>query len=129
MKALKIYLSVGLILLLIAMCVVGYVWLKLQSALTPTVNNDSGEVVDFVKSEQTPVANTVPQEGIKLNSSAISVEQKAVAEKVGIDLDAVVVTPEMISCAEQKLGSERIQEIMNGASPTTLESMSLLGCL
>ena len=128
MKALTIFLITGLVFLVIAAGAVGYVWFKLQNTLS-TDAVPTAEKVDFVESPETPIANTVPAQGIQLDTSAVSDSQKAVAEKVGIDLDAVVITPEMVSCAEQKLGSARVQEIMAGAAPTTLESISLLGCL
>jgi len=130
MKQIKIFLIAGFILLFIAAAAVGYVWFKVQHTLQEASVEESVQVTPpFVESEETPVANTVPDEGIKIDTSAVSAEQKAVAEKVGIDLDTVVITPEMVSCAELKLGSARIAEIINGASPTALESISLLGCL
>jgi len=130
MKQLKIFLLVGFVLLFIAAGAVGYVWLKLQHALqtVPTIDVEQVTPV-FVESDDTPVANTVPEEGIPIDTSTVSAEQKEVAKKVGIDLDTIVITPQMVSCAEQKIGSTRVAEIMNGSSPTTLEGISLLGCL
>lgn len=55
--------------------------------------------------------------------------QKALAKKFGIDTDALKITPELISCGQEKLGESRIQEIQDGDTPTTLETFSLLGCL
>jgi hypothetical protein len=130
MSSLKSFLITGFVLLLIAAGAVGYVWFKLQSALSDTSNETSQEeVVYFIQSDDTPIANTVPDEGIQIDTSSVSVDQKAAAEKVGIDIDSIVITPEMISCAELKLGSPRLQEIIEGASPTTLESISLIPCL
>jgi len=124
MKALKIFLITSFVLLLVAAGAVGFVWTKFQ-AVTQEVSNET----TFIPSEETPVANIVPEEGIKIDTSDITNEQKALAQKLGINLDEVTITPEMISCAEQKLGSARIEEISAGESPTTLESISLLGCL
>jgi len=124
MKALKIFLITSFVLLLVAAGAVGFVWTKFQ-AVTQGVSKDT----TFIPSEKTPVANTVPEEGIKIDTSEITDEQKALAQRIGINLDEVIITSEMISCAEQKLGSARIEEISAGESPTTLESISLLGCL
>lgn len=127
MKQLKIFIVISAVLLLIAAGAVGYVWLKLQQTLKTTTPETGSEQIRVPVT--TPVAETIPAAGVKLNTSAVSEDQKAAAEKVGIDLDEVTITPEMVSCAENKLGSERVVEIMNGASPTMLESISLLGCL
>jgi len=128
MKSLKIFLIVTLLLLVLAAGTAGYVWWKLQRVMqietldTPATSQSLVPVT-------TPVAKTVPAEGIKINTDAVSVEQKAAASKVGIDLDTVTITPQMVACAENKLGSDRVAEIMNGASPSVLESMTLLGCI
>ncbi len=121
MKAIKIFLITSAILIIVAMGVVGYVWFKIQQ----NISSDTA----FTPSDQTPIANTIPEEGIKIDTSSLTDDQKALAEKVGINLDEVVITQEMVSCAEQKLGAERAQEIADGDSPTALESVSLLGCL
>ena len=139
MSKLKIFLLIGLFLLVSALAASGYVWFKLQQTLSGatsgllesvTGNVDAEKEVEaFVPSAETPIANSLPKEGLKIDSSAITDEQKVMAEKVGIDLDGVAITPEMVGCAEKKLGEGRLQEIMDGASPSVLESMSLLGCL
>lgn len=113
MKALKIFLITSFILLLAASATVGYVWFKLQAPAMDSQKSNSAEAA----------------EGIRIDTSSVTDDQKALAEKVGINLDEVVITKEMISCAEQKLGAERLQEISDGDSPTTIESISLLGCL
>jgi len=115
--------------MLIATGIAGYVWLKLQD-ITQKVTNVSEVIIDeFVQSEDTPVANEVPEDGMYIDSSEVTPRQKAMAETIGLDLDAVTITPEMVACGEVKLGSERISEIINGDSPGPLEAISLLGCL
>jgi hypothetical protein len=109
--------------------VVGYVWFKIQNTLQDVGVESMGETVDFVPTKTTPVANTVPVEGIKINTNAVSDAQKSIAEKVGVDLDAVTITPEMVACAEVKIGSARVQEILDGASPTTMEGITMLSCV
>ncbi len=114
MKALKIFLITSFVLLIGATLVVGYVWVKLQAPTSTSTKTPS------------PAVST---EGIKIDTSKVTEEQKELAKKVGVDLNEVVITEEMISCAQEKLGTERIQEITGGDNPTTLESISLLGCL
>lgn len=129
MKQIKIFLAIGFVLLFIAAGAVGYVWFKIQNTLPDASITPVQDKVEFVPSDTTPVANTVPKEGINIDTSSVSDTQKATAEQLGINLDTVTITPEMVSCAEKKLGSTRLQEIMSGASPSTLEGISLLGCL
>lgn len=137
MKALTLFLITATILLLIAAGAIGYVWIKLQNTLDARSSTSEGTSGVSVETTDTPVVNietikadtTIPTEGIKIDTSSVSEEQKAIAEKLGIDIDNIIITPEMVSCAERKLGSQRMQEIMEGSSPTTLEGISLLGCL
>jgi uncharacterized protein YpmB len=126
---LKKILIVGVVVILIAAGFAGYVWFKMQDVLTgaQSIIENQTQEEPFVPSDDTPIANTIPESGITLQG--ITSEQKAAAEKVGIDLDAVAITPEMVGCAEQKLGTQRVQELISGESPTTLESISLLTCL
>jgi hypothetical protein len=49
-------------------------------------------------------------------------------EAMGIDADSVNITPEMVACAEAKLGAARIEEIKNGATPSFSEGASLVAC-
>ena len=145
MSKLKIFLISAIFLLVLAIVASGYVWLRVQKALSSsaieviqdvahdrtigTKDDSSQKLETFVPSEDTPIANSLPEEGMKIDSKIITNEQKAMAEKVGIDVDSISITPEMVGCAEKKLGEGRLQEIINGTSPSVLESMSLLGCL
>ncbi|MFT7507272.1 MAG: hypothetical protein ACI92I_000415 [Acidimicrobiales bacterium] len=133
MSKIKIFLLVVFILLIVAIGASGYVWFKLQNVGGAVPASEQVEETTAlkvrVKPEATPVANSIPDEGLKVDTSAISDEQKAAAEKIGIDLDTTTITPEMVSCAELKLGSSRIEELLNGSTPSALESVSIIGCL
>jgi hypothetical protein len=54
--------------------------------------------------------------------------QKKMLESFGIDTTSLTVTAQMISCAQEKLGKTRLEEIMAGATPSFLEGASLFGC-
>lgn len=54
--------------------------------------------------------------------------QRSLLKSLGIDADSITVTPQMIACAEAKLGAARITEITNGATPSAAEGFSLLAC-
>ncbi len=66
-------------------------------------------------------ATTVP-------SSNLTEDQKKMLSSFGIDPNTVTITPEMIACAEGKLGQARIEEIKNGATPSFTEGVSLAAC-
>lgn len=67
-------------------------------------------------------------EGTAVPTSALSDGQRKMLEAMGIDADSVNITPEMVACAEAKLGAARIEEIKNGATPSFTEGASLVAC-
>lgn len=69
------------------------------------------------------------KEGTPLPKGALTEEQRSLAESLGIDVDSFVITETMIRCVEEKLGTERLDEIMAGASPSPLEAMRMLPCI
>ncbi len=75
-----------------------------------------------------PVADAVPATGLVIDISTLPETQQAVLKTLGYE-NTITFTPEMISCAEGKLGSARVTEIKNGATPSVLESASLMGCI
>jgi hypothetical protein len=72
--------------------------------------------------------NTSAEGGATVNTSALSAGQRQMLEAMGIDADTVNITPEMVACAEAKLGAARIEEIKNGATPSFSEGASLVAC-
>lgn len=63
-----------------------------------------------------------------VESSTLTEGQRGLAESLGFDTDNITITPEMIACAEEKIGAERLEEIKNGSTPSFTEGVSLLGC-
>lgn len=61
-------------------------------------------------------------------SSDLSDDQRRLMTALGIDVDEVTITPEMIVCAEAKLGAQRIEAIKEGATPTVAEGLDLVAC-
>ena len=80
-------------------------------------------------STQSTASVNVPEEGIPLSSMSLKTEQKAVLEKIGIDTESFVITKAMVGCAEGKIGTARLAEIMKGASPSAVEIAKLSPCL
>lgn len=60
----------------------------------------------------------------------LSESQEATAIKMGIDIEKIPteITPEQQSCGIEKLGEDRIKEILEGSQPTPLEIVKVLPC-
>lgn len=79
-----------------------------------------------LETETTP-SSTEQAEKITINTESLSDSQKKALETVGIEGD-IEITPEMQSCAEAKVGKERLDEIIAGDSPTFIEGIQLVSC-
>ncbi len=66
---------------------------------------------------------------VTISTSALSDSQRAILSKLGIDADRVTITPEMVSCAYEKLGEARVKEIVDGAEPSAFELLKVAPCL
>lgn len=84
-----------------------------------------GVVKDKVQSTQL----VIPEDGIPLSSLKLSDEQKSILKKVGVDTQTFVLTKDMLTCANGKLGKERVVAITKGSSLSVLEVTRLLPCL
>lgn len=84
---------------------------------------------ETVKEKVENAAITIPEKGIPLSSLTLSDEQKSLLGKVGINTQTFVLTNQMLSCANEKLGKDRVTSITAGASPTLFEVSKLLPCL
>lgn len=73
-------------------------------------------------------ANADAEGGATVNTNNLTEGQRQMLEAMGIDADTVNITPEMIACAEAKLGAARVEEIKNGATPSFTEGASLMAC-
>lgn len=71
---------------------------------------------------------SAPQ-SIFLRDLQLSESQIRAAETFGIDVNTFEITPTMIMCAEEQVGTERLTEFKNGATPGFAEGLALFGCL
>ncbi len=69
-----------------------------------------------------------PSGATTVNASQLTPGQRKLLETLGVDTDSITITPEMIACAEAKVGASRVAEIQNGATPTFMEGASLMAC-
>ncbi len=58
-------------------------------------------------------------------------EQEASLEQIGVDVAKLPseITPEMEACFRQKLGDDRVDEIIGGEEPSTLDLLKAGGCI
>ena len=134
MRGIKIYLIVVTVLLIIALCFGVYVWYVLQTfksgqaSQTETADTPVGEEQAKTKAAPSVAATTTPEPIVIQKSDLPSVQQSAL-DAVGVTGDTITITPAMISCAENVLGKERVDEIIAGAVPGPLETFRLAPCI
>jgi len=89
-----------------------------ETGASASANNETGDA---------PSAS-VPATGFTIDVSTLPESQHSIIRTLGFG-DTVTFTPEMVACAEAKLGVVRVTEIINGASPSIIESTKLVPCL
>lgn len=133
----KRFLIITSILLLLSLVVSTATYFWVISQLPPAdskIDNESASelvatsssVIDETKQESLPV---VPPDGVPLRNLPLGDTQKSVLEKVGVDVETFVITSEMQTCAAEKLGIVRMNEIIAGEAPSIIETTRLLPCL
>ena len=104
--------------LIVTVCVFWYISGGIASSqMAPTATTDAG------------VETAGVVEGVPLRDLPLGDSQKSALEKVGVDVETFVITPVMQSCAAEKLGAERMDEIIAGSAPSTIETARLLPCI
>ncbi len=142
--------SCSLMVLVLALAVAAFVYVQmalapedsvevsedgvLPSASNTTVPRDTepvsvNESVEETAPEPTEATTPVLSEPIPLSSLPLSDTQKDLLRGAGIDPETFVITPEMVICAEDRLGAARFAEIVAGDAPGPTEVFSLLRCL
>ena len=90
----------------------------------PVADEEEAEVVN-----DGSVTAAVPAEGVAVDAAQLSAGQLQFLETLGVDTNNLTITPEMVACAEEKVGSARLIEIQNGDNPSISEGTSLMSCL
>ena len=67
-------------------------------------------------------------EPITIDTTILSPGQQRLLSVLGIDTSVVVVTAEMMTCAETAVGTDRLAEITSGTLPTLTEGWRLAQC-
>lgn len=102
--------------------------LVLGSRAAPLKESSAPGATQKQGSDSPTSANSATEGSVVVSGAQLSAGQRELLTKLGIDADAIVVTPAMVACAEAKLGASRLAEIQSGATPTFTEGASLLAC-
>ena len=120
---------VQIIVVLVIGIAIGYGLIILQPMWSDSATGKTDDTASGSADDMSNTQNSYSSDPIPLSSIPLTDSQKKAAETFGIDVDTFVITPAMISCAEVKLGKDRVDAIIAGASPSMTESLSLMACL
>ncbi|MBD3208369.1 MAG: hypothetical protein GF370_02870 [Candidatus Nealsonbacteria bacterium] len=142
------FVVLGIIFLLVIMVIVYFIVidpLGLRSLLLnkevnlsiSTTTSDREITDDAVPAESTSTPTTsspsMPAQPVEEQGGhpLLDEEQEAMLETFGIDVDGLPseITPEMEACFIEKLGEQRVNEIVEGATPTPLDFFRAKSCL
>lgn len=130
----KIFLIIAVAL--IVGFVAGYFWHFYNSSVPDTnnvnapVQSDTEEAITENPDQDEPgaISSTTEEEPIRVDTNALSPEQKKLLETFGVNTNSIEVTADMIACAKAKVGEARFEEILGGATPSFFEGLSLATC-
>jgi hypothetical protein len=71
----------------------------------------------------------IPEQGIPLKTLSLEGAQKKAVEAVGINTETFVITKDMLQCARDTVGADRVSAFMAGEAPSVFEIAKLLPCL
>lgn len=133
MKNLKIYLAVVSVLLFLSLGVGVYVWylfqtVPLEGSPITTVTSLSPPLSQSSADEDEETTETTPPTPVIIETRSLTEGQRDALNTLGYTGETITLTTDMIVCATEALGSARINEILEGATPSVLESMRLLPC-
>jgi hypothetical protein len=130
MRIIKIIIMAVVILAIGGILGVLYVWKQLAlenaSITIPDQNSASSTTVMPATATTSSAVFTKP---ITISTDNLPPAQKKILDTLGIGSKQMTITPGMVSCAVDALGSTRALEIKNGAAPTLTEGLTLMTCL
>lgn len=130
MRIIKIIIVTVVILAVGGILGVLYVWkqLALEGAVV-TIPDQNATSSTTVMPATATTSSAVFTKPITISTDNLPPAQKKVLDTLGIGSKQVTITPGMVSCAVDTLGTTRAFEIKNGAAPTLAEGLTLLACL
>lgn len=82
--------------------------------------------------DYTPVdSNTIKSNSNQIDHPLLNKEQEEILENIGVDVSQLPteISEEMQNCFLEKLGAERAEELINGATPGPLDILKAKDCL
>ena len=136
MKAIKIYLIVVTVLLIVALSVGVYVWYLVQNfkqqavADVHTVRNEDRSAEQLPEADSgVSGAGTSEEKPVVIDTTKLSPSQQKAFETFGYTEEKVTVPTALIACAKNAVGQDRFDAIVGGSTPTPSESITLLPCM
>lgn len=74
------------------------------------------------------VTTTENTASTEVSTASLTDGQRRMLETMGIDASSVTITPEMVACAEAKVGVDRVAAYEQGEIPTLIEAGKLAAC-
>ncbi len=102
---------------------------EVKKGVGDSLNNPLSATKDKVNDSLTNGSFKIGEEGLPLKNLALGSAQKKALEAVGIDTETFIISNEMLTCAEDKLGAQRIAGFVAGEAPSVIETGKLLPCL
>ena len=118
-------LLVGAILLIVVFGA-GFIMGNYSASDEVNIVNDATKPTTNVNPKPT-ATSTIPA-ATKIETSNLTEGQIKLMKALGVDPTKVTITPTMVACAETSLGSARVEEIKNGATPSIIEGGKLVVC-
>lgn len=137
MKAIKIYIAVASLLLVIAIGLGIYVWYTVQKVqlrtdsvfVPPRVDQVKDVVPETTESPSvSPDPTPVVKKPVVIQTSNLPESQQKILGALGLTAGTITITPAMVQCAGEAVGETRLYEIVKGSAPSVPESMKLLPC-
>ena len=134
----KFFVLVGLGFLVLAIGATVIVFFVIRNYSLPTDREQLKEnigtkveesLIDSKEEFASSTAAAIGDAGLPLKDLSIEGVQKKALEVAGIDTETFVITKDMLVCAEEKLGAERIAAFAAGEAPGVLEITKMIPCL
>jgi micrococcal nuclease len=65
---------------------------------------------------------------IEIDTTSLPAGQQQVLETLGVDESLVTISPQVITCAKEAIGSDRVDAITGGDTPSFIEGIKLANC-
>ena len=132
MTYIKTLLTINTILLLFIVLATGYAWLRVQGAVSAFSALGSSNYAATESLSQDGGSGASDGSGrapITIQVSDLSDSQQQMLRSLGFTASSYTITAEMRTCAESKIGAARLDQIADGASPTSIEAVALIPCV